>query len=214
FKNRVPVLSALRQQAERIEALEPEIHALSSSRFREEIVKLRDEVRVGALEGPLLERAVAITREAVVRAIGKRPFHCQLMGALAMIRGAVAEMATGEGKTLTAAMAASIWAWMGRPVHVITVNDYLVQRDAETMGPVYELLGHKVGYVTHETNPQERLDNYRRNIVYVTSKELVADFLRDQIALGNLRTSTQTAVGLMAGGHAGRLTVPGLFKVI
>src|SRR2546421_3704651 len=93
-------------------------------------------------------------------ALGKRPFNVQLMGALAMIRGAVAEMATGEGKTLTAAMAASIWAWMGRPVHVITVNDYLVQRDAEQMGPIYELLGHKVGYVTHETNPQERLDNY------------------------------------------------------
>src|SRR5439155_9375511 len=214
FKNRTPVLSTLRAQAERIETLEAEVHALSSSRFREEVAKLRDEVRVGELEGPLLERAMAVTREAVVRALGKRPFKVQLMGALAMIRGAVAEMATGEGKTLTAAMAASIWSWMGRPVPVITVNDYLVQRDAEQMGPIYELLGLKVGYVTHETTPQERIDNYRRNVVYVTSKELVADFLRDQIALGNLRTSTQTAVGLMAGAHAGRLTVPGLFKVI
>jgi preprotein translocase subunit SecA len=213
-KNRVPVLSALKAQAARIEKLEPEIHDLSSSRFREEVATIRDDVRVGELEGPLLERAVAITREAVVRAVGKRPFPVQLMGALSMIRGAVAEMATGEGKTLTAAMAASIWAWNGRPVHVITVNDYLVQRDAETMGPIYELLGHKVGFVTHETTPPERIDNYRRGVVYITSKELVADFLRDQIALGNLRTSTQTAVGMMAGAAAGRLTVPGLFKVI
>src|SRR4051812_27644348 len=98
FKNRVPVLSALKAQAARIEALEPEVHALSSSRFREEIATLRDEVRVGDLEGPLLERAVAFCREGVVRAVGKRPFLVQLMGALAMIRGAVAEMATGEGK--------------------------------------------------------------------------------------------------------------------
>src|SRR5687768_5342576 len=214
FKNRKPVLGTLKAAAERIEKLEPEIHALSSTRFREEVQTLRDEARLGRLEGPLLDRAMAVTREAVVRAISKRPFPCQLMGALAMINGNVAEMATGEGKTLTAAMAASIWGWGGKPVHIITVNDYLVQRDAEHMGPIYEILGLKVGFCTHETTPQERLDNYRRNVVYVTSKELVADFLRDQIALGTLRTSTQTVVGMMAGGAAGRLTVPGLFRVV
>ena len=214
FKNRKPVLGTLKAAAERIEKLEPEIHALSSSRFREEVQTLREEARLGRLEGPLLDRAMAVTREGVVRAISKRPFPVQLMGALAMIQGNVAEMATGEGKTLTAAMAASIWAWAGKPVHVITVNDYLVQRDAEHMGPIYELLGLKVGYVTHETTPQERIDNYRRGVVYITSKELVADFLRDQIALGTLRTSTQTIVGMMAGGVSGRLTVPGLFRVI
>ena len=215
FKNRKPVLGSLKAAAERIEKLEPEIHAMSSSRFREEVQMLRDEARLGRMvDGPLLDRAMAVTREGVVRAISKRPFPVQLMGAMAMIHGNVAEMATGEGKTLTAAMAASIWGWAGKPVHVITVNDYLVQRDAEHMGPIYELLGLKVGYVTHETTPQERIDNYRRGVVYVTSKELVADFLRDQIALGNLRTSTQTVVGMMAGGVSGRLTVPGLFKVL
>ena len=239
FKNRTPVLGQLKAQAKRVEALEPEIHALSSSRFREEIMKIRDEARVGNLEADMEDRALAITREAVVRAIGKRPFPVQIMGAAAMIRGAVAEMATGEGKTLTAAMAASIWAWGGRPVHVITVNDYLVQRDAEHMGPIYELLGMKVGFVIHETTPQERLDMYRRNVVYVTSKELVADFLRDQIqldamakyrpitaeretpvwggqdSLGNLRTPAQASAGFLATGQTNaRLTVPGLFKVI
>src|SRR5207249_120691 len=115
FKNRVPVLPQLRAHAERVEKLEPEIHALSSARFREETDILRDEARVGRLDDEKLDRAMAITREAVLRAIGKRPFKVQIMGALAMIRGAVAEMATGEGKTLTAAMAASIWAWAGRP---------------------------------------------------------------------------------------------------
>src|SRR6476620_6376012 len=103
-KNRTPVLGQLKAQAKRVEALEPEIHALSSSRFREEVTALRDEARVGNLEDDeaKLDRALAITREAVVRAVGKRPFPVQIMGAAAMIRGGVAEMATGEGKTLTA----------------------------------------------------------------------------------------------------------------
>ena len=158
---------------------------------------------------------MAVIREAAFRAVGMRPFPVQLMGALAMCEGAIAEMATGEGKTLTAALAASLWGWAGRPVHIITVNDYLVQRDAEEMGPIYQMLGLKVGHVIHETTPQERVDHYRRGVIYCTSKELVADFLRDQIALGNLRTSTQTAMGLMmSGGAAARLMVPGLFRAI
>jgi preprotein translocase subunit SecA len=214
-RNRRPVLPQLKAQAERIEALEPEIHELSSSRFREEVAVCRDAARLKKLEGPLLDRAMALVREGCLRATGKRPFPVQIMGALAMCRGAVAEMATGEGKTITAALAASIWAWSGKPVHVITVNDYLVARDAELMGPIYRELGLTVGFVTHETTPQERPDHYRRNVVYITSKELVADFLRDQIALGTLRTSTQTAVGLMANGQSrAHLTVPGLFRVI
>src|SRR5688572_32879098 len=214
-KNRQPVLAQLRAQAERIEALEPEIHALSSSKFREEVHACRELARLKKLEDAALERGMAIAREGAFRATGKRPYLVQMMGALAMCRGAIAEMATGEGKTLTASIAASIWAWSGKPVHVITVNDYLVARDADLMGPVYRELGLNVGFVTHETTPQERIDHYRRNVVYVTSKELVADFLRDQIALGTLRTSTQTAVGLMASGQTrAQLTVPGLFKVI
>jgi preprotein translocase subunit SecA len=214
-KNRRPAKARLRRQAEEIEKLEPEIHNLSSSRFQEEVVAARDAARLKKLEGELFNRAVAVAREGVLRAIGKRPFLVQIMGALAMNEGAVAEMATGEGKTLTAAMAASIWAWNGRPVHVITVNDYLVQRDAEMMGPIYELLGHKVGFVVHETTPYERVDNYRRNVVYVTSKELVADFLRDQIQLGNLRNATQTCVQLLSGQiRHGQLMVPGLNRVI
>jgi preprotein translocase subunit SecA len=214
FRNRKPVLPGLKAQAARIETLEPEIHALSATRFRDEVKTLRAEARCGRLEGPLLDRAMAVTREGVLRAIGKRPFPVQIMGALTMIQGSVAEMATGEGKTLTAAMAASIWSWAGRPVHIITVNDYLVQRDAEQMGPIYEMLGLSVGFVSHETPPPARIDNYRRGVVYITSKELVADFLRDQIALGTLRTATQTQVGLMAGSMNGKLTVPGLFRVL
>jgi preprotein translocase subunit SecA len=215
YKNRKPVLPRLKAQAERIEKLEPEIHALGSTRFQEEVAEARSLARLKKLEGPALDRAVAVVREAAWRAIGKRPFPVQLMGAMAMCEGLIAEMATGEGKTLTAALAASIWAWSGKPVHIITVNDYLVARDAELMGPVYRMLGHEVGHVIHETSPGDRIEQYRRGVVYCTSKELVADFLRDQISLGQLRTSVQTAVGMLAQAQArNALLIPGLFRVI
>jgi preprotein translocase subunit SecA len=213
--NKRRVLARLMEQAGRIEKLEPEIHNLGAQKFGDEVSAARDLARLGQLEGEAMDRAMAIAREAALRAIGLRPFPVQLAGALAMMEGVIAEMATGEGKTLTASLAAAVWAWHGKPVHIITVNDYLVGRDAEEMGPVYRMLGLTVGHVIHETNPSERYDHYRRNVVYVTSKELVADFLRDQIALGNLRSSTQTVVGmLMAGSQRSPLMVPGLWKVI
>jgi preprotein translocase subunit SecA len=215
FKNKRRVLSSLKAQALRIEGLEKEIHELSAHNFHEEVSQLRDVARRGRLEGPSLDRAMAMAREAAVRSLGLRPFPVQIAGALGMCRGLVIEMATGEGKTLTASLAASLWGWMGRPVHVITVNDYLVHRDAEEMRPVYELLGLKVGHVIHESTPTERHDHYRRNVVYITSKELVADFLRDQIALGALRSSTQTVVGMLGTpSQKGRLMVPGLWRVL
>ena len=215
FKNRRPVLKRLKIQAARIEKLEPEIHILGATHFREAVAECRDLARLNKLTGPALDRAAALVREGCLRAIGKRPYDVQIMGALAMCEGAIAEMATGEGKTITAALAASMWAWQGKPVHVVTVNDYLVQRDAEEMTPIYEIMGHKVGHIVHETTHQERVDHYRRNVVYCTSKELVADFLRDQLALGNLRSGPQTAVQFLQGGSLrGSLMVPGLFKAI
>src|SRR3954462_8078713 len=216
FKNHTPYLVKLKAQAKRVEALEKDIHNLGSTQFQEAVREARDLARVNRLKGAAEDRAMAVAREGAWRAIGLRPFPVQIMGALAMINGYVAEMATGEGKTLTASVAASVWAWMGRPVHVITVNDYLVGRDAEEMSPIYKMLGLRVGHVEHETTPQERIDHYRRDVIYVTSKELVADFLRDQIALGNLRTGTQTSVGLLMSNQniSQRLMVPGLFRVI
>jgi preprotein translocase subunit SecA len=215
FKNRRRMLSKLRRQAERIEVLEKEIHDFGAARFAEEVERCRELARLDRLEGAAEDRGMALAREAAWRTTQMRPFPVQLMGALAMIRGNVAEMATGEGKTLTASLAASIWAWHGRPVHILTVNDYLVERDAHEMGPVYKMLGLKVGSIVHETTPEERIDHYRRDVVYVTNKELVADFLRDQIQLGTLRNAAQTNVRmLMSGQTAGRLMIPGLFRAI
>lgn len=215
IRNRLPVLARLKKAAERIESLEAEIQTLADARFREEIEQMRVLARLNRLKGGPYLRAFALAREACVRALGKRPYPVQLMGAMAMCESRIAEMATGEGKTITAALAASVMAWSGKPVHVITVNDYLVARDAENMGPLYRRMGHTYGAVVHETTPMERVDIYRRNVVYVTSKELVADFLRDQIMLGTLRTSGQTAVSLLGGGGIrSMLQVPGLFRVI
>jgi preprotein translocase subunit SecA len=214
-KNKRRVLPRLLAQAKRIDALEPEIHNLGAQHFAEAVADSRDLARLGKLSGPAMDRAMALAREAAFRAIGLRPFIVQLAGALGMMEGLVTEMATGEGKTLTAALAAAVWSWHGKPVHVITVNDYLVARDAEEMGPVYKMLGLSAGHVIHESMPRDRFDHYRRNVVYVTSKELVADFLRDQIALGTLRSSTQTVVGmLMSGAQRSQLLVPGLWRVI
>ena len=213
-KHKAPVLRSLRSFADRVGTYEAEIHKLGSSAFREEVTRLRELARRGKLEGPPLEKAFAMVREASIRTLEKRPFDVQIMGAAAMTRGYISEMATGEGKTLTAALAAAIWAWAGRPVHVITVNDYLVARDAEWNRPLYEMLGVKVAHVVHDTTPQDRYHAYRSGIVYSTSKELVADFLRDQIQLGDRRSSTSTAVSMLTGQGARPCLVPGLFRAI
>src|SRR5436305_3788200 len=186
-RNRRSILPRLKAQAERIEALEPKVKDLGATHFREAVQEHRDLARVNKLVDEKLDMGMALIREGAKRATGMRPFPVQIMGALAMCEGYISEMATGEGKTLTASLAASLWAWHGRPVHIITVNDYLVARDAEEMGPVYNILGLSVGHVIHESAPSERIDHYRRGIVYCTSKELVADFLRDQIQPGNRR---------------------------
>ncbi|MFT3788953.1 MAG: hypothetical protein QM770_22740 [Tepidisphaeraceae bacterium] len=224
YKNRRPVLSWLKKRAAYIDTLEDEVHKLSSSVFSEEVKKLRDLARVGRLENKgnwfsrdtkMLDRAFAFAREAAWRAVGKRPYPVQLMGAMAMVDGNMIEMATGEGKTLTASLAASIMSWSGKGVHVITVNDYLVKRDAELNKPIYDHLETTVGYVIHDTEPHERIQAYRSGVCYCTSKELVADFLRDQIMMGHLRSSTQTAVGMLAGQSIrSRMLVPGLFRAI
>ncbi|MDG4766287.1 accessory Sec system translocase SecA2 [Solwaraspora sp. WMMD406] len=124
----------------------------------------------------------AVGREAARRAIDERPFDEQLLGAMSLLAGKVAEMATGEGKTLTATIAAYGHVRRGNaPVHVLTVNDYLARRDAEWMAPVYGLLGLSVGWVTEASTPQQRREAYQRDVTYVSVSEAGFDFLRDQL---------------------------------
>lgn len=131
----------------------------------------------------LVAEAFAIIREVSGRQLGMRHFDSQLIGGWVMLQGRIAEMRTGEGKTLTAVLPVTTMALVGVPVHVISVNDYLVQRDAEEMMPVYQSFGLSVGIITHEVDPNGRRGAYAQNITYVTSKELVFDYLRDRMKL-------------------------------
>ncbi len=125
----------------------------------------------------------ALAREAARRGLGERPFDVQVVGALAMLSGHVAEMPTGEGKTLAAAVAAFGFALRGEPVHVLTVNDYLARRDAEWMAPVYDLLGVTVGWIDESATPAERRAAYARDVTYASVSEAGYDYLRDQLCV-------------------------------
>jgi preprotein translocase subunit SecA len=132
----------------------------------------------------LVARSFALVREVAGRALGERHFDVQLVGGWVLLNGMVAEMEAGEGKTLTATLAACTAALAGLPVHVITVNDYLATRDAEWMGPIYRSLGLRVGVVAHGMDPEARRSAYQSDVTYCTNKEVVFDYLRDRIVLG------------------------------
>ncbi|MEV4090159.1 accessory Sec system translocase SecA2, partial [Nonomuraea fuscirosea] len=123
----------------------------------------------------------AVAREAADRTLGLRPYDVQLLGTLALLDGKVAEMATGEGKTLSGAMAAAGYALQGKRVHVISVNDYLARRDAEWMGPFYEALGVSVGWIDQNSTPEERRAAYAKDVTYGPVSEIGFDVLRDRL---------------------------------
>jgi len=150
----------------------------------------------------LIPQALAAVREAAARHLGIRPYPVQLAGAVALGEGCLIEMATGEGKTLTAALAAVLHGWEARPCHVITVNDYLAERDARWMGPLYRFCGLSVGHVTGSLERQARRENYEADVVYTTNKEVVADFLRDRLWLGAIQNAGRRQVAAILGGRA------------
>ena len=159
----------------------------SDRRLREKLDSLR--IRFRRQERScerLLPEALALMVEAAERALGLRPYPAQVMGAMALYKGYLAEMATGEGKSLTACLPAVLAAWTGRPFHLVTVNDYLAERDAVEMHPFYTFCGVTVGTVLSPMAPRERRLHYQQGVVYTTLKELVADFLRDRLILGHL----------------------------
>lgn len=165
-------------------ALGPELAHLSDSRLREQAALLRDKLRREGLSEALVCRAFALVREVAHRTIGQRHYDVQVYGGWVLLNGCIAEMTTGEGKTLTATLAAATAALAGVPVHVITVNDYLTARDAQDMKPVYEMLGLTVGTITHELDPVARRGAYACDITYCCNKELAFDYLRDRLVVG------------------------------
>ena len=185
YHRRPSVVRSLRHQAEEIDGMDEDWKFLSDQALQSHLLSFRDCFRRAGTIGEIeTSQALAALREAAQRITGMRPFVVQLMGALALHRGMLAEMATGEGKTLTAALAAILAGWSGRPCHIITVNDYLAKRDAEWFRKLYEFCGVSVGYVTSILQQEDRARGYAMDVTYTTSKEVVADFLRDRLKLG------------------------------
>ena len=161
---------------------------LDDTQLADQLVDLRRRFRSQGLIDPLCMRAFSLIREVAWRTLGKRHYDTQLMGGWVMLKGRLAEMETGEGKTLTATLAAATVALAGIPVHVLTVNEYLVQRDAAAMGPLYRALGLSVGHVTQDMAPEQRRAGYACDITYCTNKQVAFDYLRDRLLLGNDRS--------------------------
>jgi preprotein translocase subunit SecA len=166
------LLEEVNEQAERVKKLsDEELTAAAAA--------LRDKSDFGR---PELVEVCALGREAADRALGLRPFDVQILGALGLLEGHVVEMATGEGKTLSGAIAAAGFALRGDQVHVVSVNDYLAQRDAEWMGPLYELMGVSVGWINQSSKPEERRAAYQSEVMYASVSEIGFDVLRDRLA--------------------------------
>ena len=198
FRRRKKILETLKQDADKIVLQEREWVELSDAQLQKKLLEFREHFRRGGkIAEKFLLPALAAIREAADRKLGLRPFPVQLVGVLALHRGHLAEMATGEGKTLTAGLAAVLAGWTKHPCHIVTVNDYLVQRDAERLEPLYHFCGVRVGFVTGSSNPIERIKNYNCDVTYVTSKELLADFLRDRLHLGKMQNPTRRLIRRM-----------------
>ena len=192
---------------ERVNALDAEVSGRSDAELKGSAAALRQRLSLGATLDELLPEAFALVREAAQRTIGQRHFDVQVLGAAAIHRGWIAEMQTGEGKTLAATMPAFLNALPGRGVHVVTTNDYLAQRDAEWMGGIYRALGLTVGCAVHGMPDDERAQAYRADITYGTNKEFAFDYLRDQLRAHAARRERAGGVLERAGSPAGgRLT--------
>jgi preprotein translocase subunit SecA len=186
YRRRKRVGLTLKKAAEKITEMARDLRHVSDGRLRQRLGDMQIQFyRQAPGYERVIPEALAAMVEVAHRTLGLRPYPVQMMGALALNDGYLAEMATGEGKSLTACFPAVLAAWRGRPCHFVTVNDYLADRDAVEMRPFYNFCGVSVGCVTSEMDPQARRTNYDKGFVYTTLKELVADFLRDRLILGD-----------------------------
>jgi preprotein translocase subunit SecA len=182
-------VKALQQRVEAVSALEPEVERLPDAALRAKTDGFRERLAGGEGLDDVLPEAFAVVREASRRTLGMRPFDVQVMGGIALHEGKIAEMKTGEGKTLAATMPVYLNALSGKGVHIVTVNDYLARRDAGWMGEIYEFLGLKVGLIQESMGFAERKEAYGSDLTYGTNAQFGFDYLRDNIA-----TSTEQLV--------------------
>ncbi|MDX6666725.1 MAG: preprotein translocase subunit SecA, partial [Solirubrobacteraceae bacterium] len=170
------------QRVDRINAFEPEMELLEDGELRTHADELRQRARDGESLDDLLYETFALVREAARRTIGERHFDVQLIGGMVLHDGSIAEMRTGEGKTLTATLPIVLNSLSGRGVHLVTVNDYLARRDAEWMGPIYEALGVSVGILENMQSYEDKQAAYQADVTYGTNSEFGFDYLRDNMA--------------------------------
>ncbi len=175
------VVKSLQKDVERINALESSMQALSDDSLKDQTRLFRERLANGETLDDLLPEAFATAREAAKRVLGLRPFDVQLVGAMVLHQGKIAEMKTGEGKTLVAVLAGYLNALTGKGVHVITVNDYLASRDSDWMGRVYGFLGMSTGCIMHGLSDEERRNAYAADVTYGTNNEFGFDYLRDNM---------------------------------
>ncbi|MDE2335726.1 MAG: preprotein translocase subunit SecA, partial [Alphaproteobacteria bacterium] len=175
------VLKEFRRTVGKINALEPEIQKLNDIELRAQTGKFKSRLAKGETLDQILPEAFATAREAARRTLQQRPFDVQLMGAIALHEGYIPEMRTGEGKTLTATLAIYLNALTGKGVHAVTVNDYLAQRDALWMKPIYDMLGMSVKWIVNGLDDDGRRQAYAADITYGTNNEFGFDYLRDNM---------------------------------
>ena len=179
--NNQQILSKYQTQISQINKLSERFKELTDSQLQEKSKNLKQRLLAGEPEQNIINDAFALVREASHRILGLRHFDVQLIGGLVLNEGKIAEMKTGEGKTIVAMLSTYINALYGKGTHVVTVNDYLAKRDAETVGQVHRFLGLTVGLIQEDMNPSERKENYACDVVYVTNNELGFDYLRDNM---------------------------------
>ena len=176
-------LKAIYPIVDKIEALEPQFQALTDQQLAAKTAEFKGRLAQGETLDDLLPEAFAAVREASVRVLGLRPYRVQLVGGVVLHQGRIAEMKTGEGKTLVATLPAYLNALTGQGVHIVTVNDYLAKRDSEWMGKVYRFMGLSVGLIIHDLDKEARQKAYAADITYGTNNEMGFDYLRDNMAL-------------------------------
>ena len=176
-------LNKIRHYVDEINALEPELEKYSDEELRAKTEEFKSRLKNGETLNDILVEAYAVAREGSKRVFGKRPFDVQLLGAIVLHQGRIAEMKTGEGKTLTAALALYLNALEGKGAHLVTVNDYLAKSQGEEMGKLYNFLGLSVGIIVHDLTPDQRKAAYNSDITYGTNNEYGFDYLRDNMVI-------------------------------
>ena len=183
FNHEYKELEKFKKIADQIEALSDDYAKLSDKELKAKTEEFKERLANGETLEDIKVEAFATAREAAYRVIGEKPFYVQMLGGLAIHYGNIAEMKTGEGKTLTETMPAYLNALTGKGVHIITVNEYLAERDANWMGEIYRFLGLTVGVNKREMSPQEKKEAYNCDILYSTNNEIGFDYLRDNMVI-------------------------------